>query len=108
MPCGGSAYVRHEVCEGCVVGVASEVCVEGVVDDLQVCGGVLGFVQVCGAVVRLEDDQGGGVPMWGCRRCQLDSSGKIIVVKIRKFRTREKNVVTQDLNLVFSIITERH
>ena len=26
------------------------------------CGGVVGFFQRCGGVVRLEDHQGGGVP----------------------------------------------
>lgn len=48
MACCGGADVREEVGEGGVEGVARQVCVQGLVDDLQVCGSVLGFLRVCG------------------------------------------------------------
>lgn len=51
MACSVVAGIREEVGEGRVEGVTSQVCVQGFVDDLYVCGGVLGFLQVLGGVL---------------------------------------------------------
>lgn len=51
MACSVVAGIREEVGEGRVEGVARQVCVQGFVDDLYVCGGVLLFFHVLGGVL---------------------------------------------------------
>lgn len=45
---GGGADVRKEVGERCVECVTCQVCVQCLVNDLHMCGRVLGFLEVCG------------------------------------------------------------
>lgn len=49
--CSVLAGIREEVGEGRVEGVARQVCVQGFVDDLYVCGDVLFFFHVLGGVL---------------------------------------------------------
>lgn len=83
------ADVREEVGEGGVESVPRQVCMQGLVDDLQVCGGVVGSLPMCGGtlqvwgacvgVLGLEYDQGGGEPLARSRGGGgLDSPGRTV------------------------------